>query len=282
MLGIIGGTGVYKIEGLEVKSEDIVNTPYGEPSAPLIQAEYKGQELIFLARHGAQHQLMPHEVNYRANIWALKSLGVKQIVGVSAVGSLREDLAPGDFVIPNQYFDFVKGQREKSFFGDGLVAHVSTAETTCLNLTEALRKSAEVIDIKVHTGKTYACVDGPRLGTQAESHFLRNAANCDIVGMTNVPEAFLAREAQICYATLCIVTDYDCWKENTGEHVTVEMIISRYGQSIEKAKVLLKAFLEQPRPEINPEYRECLQFSILTPEEALTPEKKQLLKLLKE
>jgi len=281
MLGIIGGTGLYNIEGLNVISEDEIDTPYGAPSAPLMKAEYAGQELIFLARHGKQHQLMPHEVNYRANIWALKSMSVKQLVGVSAVGSLREELKPGAFVIPDQYFDFVKGAREKSFFGEGLVAHVSTATVTCSNLTQAIKNTASELDMELHTGKAYACVDGPRLGTQVESHFLRNAAGCDIVGMTNVPEAFLAREAQICYCVIGIVTDYDCWKTDTKYHVTVEAMIARYGKSIESVTTLLKDFLEQPRPEIDAGYRECLSSSILTPEDALTPEKKKLLALLR-
>jgi 5'-methylthioadenosine phosphorylase len=151
------------------------------------------KDVVFLARHGKSHEYLPHEVNYRANIWALKKLGVTRAIGISAVGSLRHHLKPGDLCIPGQYFDFVKGAREKSFFGGGLAAHISTAEPTCPALTKALSHAGQDRDIEIHTGVTYACVDGPRLGTRAESFFLKDSAKCDLVGMTNVPEAFLAR-----------------------------------------------------------------------------------------
>lgn len=281
MIGIIGGTGVYGIEGLTIEKEEHMETPYGAPSAPLVYAGYEGKNVIFLARHGKNHELLPHEVNYRANIWALKAAGVRQVVGVSAVGSLRRRLAPGDFAIPSQYFDFVKGNREKTFFGGGLAAHVSTAEPTCKNLTAGLVKAAKMLGMTVHTGVTYGCVDGPRLGTQAESNFLRNGAGCDLVGMTNVPEVFLAREAQLCYCTVGVVTDYDCWLEDPEEHVTVVDVIRRYGESIAKVKKLLRGFLSSPLPLIDPGHRETLQYAVLTPEDMLSADKKQLLDLLR-
>jgi 5'-methylthioadenosine phosphorylase len=199
MLSVIGGTGVYAFEGLEITDTHEVVTPFGRPSAPIVEGRLGGAPLLFLARHGQGHALLPHEVNYRANIWALKSLGATRVVGVSAVGSLRLEIAPGDLSVPDQYFDFVKGPREKSFFGGGMAAHVSTAEPTCARLTAAVAAAGERVGVSVHTGKTYGCVDGPRLGTRAESFFLRDAAGCDLVGMTNVPEVFLAREAQLCY-----------------------------------------------------------------------------------
>ncbi|MEH6628526.1 MAG: S-methyl-5'-thioadenosine phosphorylase [Motiliproteus sp.] len=282
MLAIIGGTGIYQLDGLEITAQHAMDTPYGAPSAEIVQGRIGQRELFFLPRHGSAHQLLPSEVNYRANIWALKTLGVTQIIGVSAVGSLRHEIAPGDLSIPAQYFDFVKGNREKTFFGGGLAAHVSTAEPTCDELTQALVKAGETLDIHIHTGKTYGCVDGPRLGTRAESFFLRDAAGCDLVGMTNVPEVFLAREAQICYCTLAIATDYDCWLDDPSQHVTVAQVIERYGASLEKAKQLLLALIssddEIPESESS---RTSLACAVMTPESALNEEKRQLLELLK-
>jgi len=281
MLAIIGGTGIYDMDGLTVSHEHQIDTPYGAPSAPIVQGGFAGREVCFLPRHGQAHQLLPGEVNYRANIWALKRLGVTRIIGISAVGSLREEIAPGDLSLPSQYFDFVKGARERSFFGDGLVAHVSTAEPTCATLAEGIRLAGEQVNIGVHTGRTYACVDGPRLGTRAESQFLRGAAGCDLVGMTNVPEVFLAREAQICYCTIAIATDYDCWMDDPAQHVTVEQVIRRYGASLERAKTLLRAYLgSEPQP-CGCGCRQALACAVLTPPEVLTPEKRELLALLK-
>jgi len=280
MLAIIGGTGIYQIDGLNVIDEVEVNTPFGEPSAPIIKAAYKDKEILFLPRHGKHHQFMPHEINYKANIFALKKLGTKQILGFSATGSLREYIHPGDFAIPEQYFDNIKGSRDRTFFGEGIAAHVSTAEPTCKNLTEWVADTATKMGITLHTGKTYACVDGPRLGTKAESNFLR-MAGCDLVGMTNVPEVFLAREAQICYATIGIVTDYDCWMEDPNHHVSVAQVIERYGDSIEKAKSLLLELLASPLPKIDIDYRESLKFAVLTPETNIPESKKELIETLR-
>ncbi len=281
MLAIVGGTGIYTLEGLAVLEERICSTPFGEPSAPLLFAEIDGREVIFLARHGVDHHLLPHEINYRANIWALKSLGVLQLVAVSAVGSLRRELAPGDFAIPDQYVDFVRGTREKTFFGGGLVAHVSTAEPVCPHLSDALARTGEALGVKVHRQVTNGTVDGPRLGTRAESMFLRDCGGCDLVGMTNVPEVFLAREAQMCYSAISIITDYDCWLDDSREHVTVKDVLNRYGESINKVKNLLRQFLRTTPPVINEEYRQSLGDAILSSEASLTPEKKELLALLK-
>ena len=280
MLAIIGGTGIYNIEGLTVLEEVDVKTPFGVPSAPIVKARYGKHDILFLPRHGRNHQFLPHEVNYRANIFALKSLGARQILGFSAVGSLREDIKPGDYAIPSQYFDWVKQPRERTFFGGGLAAHISTAEPTCPNLTRWAAEGTKAMGLTLHTGKTYACVDGPRLGTRAESHFLR-MAGCDLVGMTNVPEVFLAREAQLCYATIGIATDYDCWLDDPSQHVSVAAVIARYGASLEKAKSLLKTLLESPLPQIDASYRESLKEAVLTPEAALSDKKKQLLAILK-
>jgi 5'-methylthioadenosine phosphorylase len=280
MLGIIGGTGLYNLEGLNIIDEKNITTPFGSPSSAIICSEYKSNKVFFLPRHGKDHQFLPHEVNYLANIWALKHLGVKQIISVSAVGSLKQEIKPGDFVIPSQYFDWVKNNRIKSFFGDGIVAHISTAQPSCYNLTQAIAKTAKNLNINLHLNKTYACVDGPRLGTKAESNFLRNGANCDIVGMTNIPEVFLAREAQICYCTIAIATDYDCWLDDPNQHVTVAMVIERFEENIAKVKQLLLKFLENDLPQIDEEYRQSLNNAILSKPENLTDKQMQLLNLL--
>jgi len=280
MLAIIGGTGIYHIDGLTVIKQHIINTPYGKPSAEIIRGMYQNKEVLFLPRHGSNHQLLPAEVNYRANIWALKLLGVKQIIGLSAAGSLQEEIKPGNLVIADQYFDFVKGSREKTFFGQGLAAHISTAEPTCVALADAIASAAKNCSIDIHRNKTYACVDGPRLGTKAESLFLKNAAGCDLVGMTNVPEVFLAREAQICYCTVGIATDYDSWKDDPSEHVTVEQVISRYGNSIVEAKKVLEAYIKGTPAICNSGCNHALKSAVLTPVDAMSEQNKVLFSLL--
>ncbi|WP_435275926.1 S-methyl-5'-thioadenosine phosphorylase [Psychrobium sp. nBUS_13] len=280
MLAVIGGTGIYSIEGLNVIEEHVVETPFGSPSAAIVRGAYLGKEILFLPRHGNNHGLLPSEVNYRANIWALKSLGVSQIIGLSAVGSLQQEVKPGDLAIADQYFDFVKSPREKTFFGHGLVAHVSTAEPTCRALADKISDAASAIDIAVHRNKTYACVDGPRLGTRAESLFLKNAVQADLVGMTNVPEVFLAREAQICYCTIGIATDYDCWQDDPAEHVTVEQVISRYGKSLEKAKSVLAAYIKGQNAQCKSGCNHVLASSVLTPVEAMDAQQSSLFNVL--
>ncbi|MGH8789638.1 MAG: MTAP family purine nucleoside phosphorylase [Cupriavidus necator] len=282
MLGIIGGTGIYAIDGLSVLQEHRVDTPFGAPSAPAVHGRLGAMEVMFLPRHGRQHELLPHEVNYRANIYALKALGIRQIIGLSAVGSLRQAIAPGDFAIPTQYVDWVRGNRAKTFFGEGLVAHVSSAEPTCARLASILEATVSDLRLPVHSGVAYGCVDGPRLGTRAESHFLRDAMACDVVGMTNVPEVFLAREAQICYCTLGIVTDYDCWLEDPAWHATVAAVIARYGESVGKARQILTQILSTGLPDHNAcPCRHALSEAVLTPEGAVPAEKRALLQLLR-
>lgn len=280
MLALIGGTGVYRMEGMEVLDAIAAETPFGTPSSPVLKGKIADQEILFLARHGLQHQFLPHEVNYRANIFALKSLGATQIIGISAVGSLKEEIAPGDLAIPSQYFDWTKGRRAATFFGNGIAAHVSTALPVSANLTKWIAQQAQAMDIRLHTGVTYACVEGPRLGTRAESQFLRQAG-CHVVGMTNVPEAFLAREAQICYATIGIATDYDCWMEDPAKHVQATEIFALYKQSLLKAQDLLASLLATPRPPEEAEIRQSLAFALLTPEHSFTPEQKAWLEVLR-
>ena len=280
MLAIIGGTGLYKINGLEVISEEEADTPFGKPSAPLARCRSGGREFLFLPRHGAGHQFLPHEINYRANIFALKQAGAKMVIGFSAVGSLREEIAPGDFAVPAQYFDWTRGTRERTFFGNGIAAHVSTAIPTCPQLTDWIANAATELGYTLHTGKTYACVEGPRLGTKAESHFMR-MAGCDLVGMTNVPEVFLAREAQLCYATIGISTDYDCWMDDPSKHVSVAEVIARFGGSLERAQTLLMTLLSLPDPQINEAYRQALKDAVLTPDAAISEEAMSWLSVLR-
>jgi 5'-methylthioadenosine phosphorylase len=280
MLAIIGGTGLYDLAGLEVDERTDADTPFGTPSGTLVRGRIGKQPLLFLPRHGSGHQLLPHEINYRANIFALKRAGATMVLGVSAVGSLAEHLAPGDLAMPEQYFDWTRGVRALSFFGAGVAAHVSTANPVSAALVAAVAAAAHALGITLHRGLTYACVEGPRLGTRAESHFLRQAG-CHLVGMTNVPEAFLAREAQMAYATIGIVTDYDCWMEDPARHASVSAIFERYGQSLAAARALLDQLLSRPMPEAEPEIRSALAAAMLTPDDALTAPQREWLDVLR-
>ncbi len=270
MLAIIGGTGLYDLSGLQVEERIAGDTPFGPASGELLRGRIGNQSLLFLARHGAGHRLLPHEVNYRANIFALKRAGATMVLGFSAVGSLAEHIAPGDLAMPEQYFDWTRGVRERTFFGQGVAAHVSTANPVSAALVDAAAAAAQSLGITLHRGLTYACVEGPRLGTRAESQFLRQAG-CHLVGMTNVPEVFLAREAQMAYATVGIVTDYDCWLEDPARHVSVAGIFELYGQSLATARRLLDHWLAQPVPTPELAIRTALQSAMLTPDAALTP-----------
>ncbi|MDG1819782.1 MAG: S-methyl-5'-thioadenosine phosphorylase [Porticoccaceae bacterium] len=282
MLAIMGGSGLYKLEGLEIEEQLEVTTPFGTPSAPISRGSYRGRPVLFLARHGTAHQLLPHEVNYRANIFALKQLGARQIFSVSAAGSLREDIKPGDLALVSQYFDHTRGVREKTFFGGGVVAHISTANPACPALSADIQAAAEQIAQPLHTDNTYACVEGPRLGTRAESHFLRSAANCDLVGMTNVPEAFLAREAQLAYCSLCLITDYDCWMDDPSQHVSVDKFFEVYSGTLTKAVALLSQLLSQPLSETPADIRSALQTAVMTPKAQLSADQQQWLGILQQ
>lgn len=282
MIGIIGGTGLYQMEGLTIVQTRSVETPFGLPSAPLVLGHLGREKVVFLPRHGIKHQLLPGEINYRANIWALKALGVRQVIGISAVGSLQKQMAPGDFTLPDQYFDWTWGRRAKTFFGDGLVAHVSTAEPTCPTLRDCIQKAAQLNSLKLHQKKTYGCVEGPRLGTKAESIFLQNSG-CHMVGMTNIPEVFLAREAQLCYATIAIITDYDCWLDDPAQHVDVSQAMALYKQSIGKLQALFqRLFQEQNDGTLRCNCRSTLKGAVITAEADLTEEKKRMLAFLRE
>jgi 5'-methylthioadenosine phosphorylase len=280
MLAIVGGSGLYELEGLAIERRIDEPTPFGPASGEVSLGTLHGQRLLFLPRHGKGHRLLPHEINYRANVFALKRAGATQLLSVSAVGSLAHRLAPGDLSMPEQYFDWTRGTRERTFFGGGVAAHVSTAKPVSARLVDAAAAAAQRAGVPLHRGLTYACVEGPRLGTQAESFFLRNAG-CHLVGMTNVPEAFLAREAQIAYATLAVVTDYDCWLDDPGQHASVAAIFERYAQSLGQARRVIDALLQAPLPEPEPEIRGALQEAVMTPDAALRPEQRAWLAVLR-
>jgi len=271
MLGIIGGSGVYNIEGLENTRWVKAESTFGEPSDEVLIGELGGQSIAFLPRHGRGHRIPPSEINFRANIDALKRLGVTDIVSVSAVGSLREHLAPGTFVIVDQFIDRTFA-REKSFFGNGLVAHVSMAHPVCHRLGDHLYAAAQQIDIPVLRGGTYLVMEGPQFSSLAESELYRSW-NCDVIGMTNMPEAKLAREAEICYATVAMVTDYDCWHPN-HDNVTVDAIVKVLLANADKARALVKSVA--PRVQGDGAACQCgcrsaLQYAILTAPEARDP-----------
>ena len=236
-IGIIGGSGVYDIEGLEDKRWEKVESPFGEPSDELLFGELHGVQLAFLPRHGRGHKIPPSDINFRANIDAMKRVGVTDVISVSAVGSLREHLSPGTFVIVDQFIDRTFA-REKSFFGNGLVAHVSMAHPVCARLGEHIENAAIEAGISVMRGGTYLVMEGPQFSTLAESELYRQWG-CDVIGMTNMPEAKLAREAELCYATVAMVTDYDCWHPNHDD-VTVDQIIQVLLANADKARTLVK------------------------------------------
>jgi 5'-methylthioadenosine phosphorylase len=279
MIGIIGGTGLYRMEALQVTQTREVSTPFGPPSSPIVLGVLQGREVAFLARHGLHHDLLPGEINFRANIWALKSVGVRTVIGVSAVGSLREEIRPGDISLPSQYLDFTKGQRAATFFGRGMVAHISTAQPVCSATTALITRVARSLGTKVHENKTYACVEGPRLGTRAESFFLRGAG-ADLVGMTNVPEAFLAAEAQLGYCTISLATDYDCWLDDASQHVSAEQVIALFHKNLGRVQQLLAgAVAEYVEDESRP-CRRALRTAIVTPREQLTDEQRGIVDFL--
>ena len=278
MLGVIGGTGLYRMEALKDVQKLRVETPFGKPSAEITVGSFDGKSIAFLPRHGLHHEFLPSEINYRANVWALKSIGVKRVISVSAVGSLESSIKPGDLAIPSQYIDWTSGQRRSTFFGEGVVGHISSAEPTCPLLTQTVQMAAKELALNLHMGKTYVCVEGPRLGTRAESLLFKNQG-CHLVGMTNVPEVFLAREAQLSYCTLAVATDYDCWLEDPNEHVSVDKVMALYMSSIEKVQGLLKKVFVMPFDEDVSPCRKSLQGAIVT--QIIHDSKSEMVKVLK-
>jgi 5'-methylthioadenosine phosphorylase len=243
-IGIIGGSGLYSMPGFEIEREAVIDTPWGKPSDPYIVGKLAGKQVAFLARHGRGHRISPSELNFRANIYGFKSLGVERIISLSAVGSLKEEHRPLDFVIPDQFFDRTKS-RPSTFFGDGLVVHISFADPICPQLTDVAYEACTQVGVTAKRGGTYLCMEGPQFSTKAESNVYRSWG-MDVIGMTNLQEAKLAREAEICYVTVAMVTDYDCWHED-HDAVTVSDIIANLMKNAENAcRVVARAVAAMP------------------------------------
>jgi 5'-methylthioadenosine phosphorylase len=271
VIGIIGGSGLYNIEGLTDTRWERVETPWGEPSDELLIGEFAGAKVVFLPRHGRGHKIAPSDLNYRANIDALKRAGVTDILSMSAVGSLKEELPPGHFVIVDQFIDR-SFARAKSFFGQGCVAHVSMAHPVCPRLGDALQATATELNLPVTRGGTYLVMEGPQFSTLAESNLYRSWG-CSVIGMTNMPEAKLAREAEICYASVAMVTDYDCWHED-HDAVTVDAVVKVLIGNADKARGLVQAVLPKITAERGPCPAGCdraLEYALITAPEARDP-----------
>ena len=277
VLGVIGGSGLYELEGLQSVERRTVETPFGPPSSPVIIGDLGGKTVAFLARHGIGHTISPAEVNYRANIYALKALGSERVVSVSACGSLREDFAPGDVVVPDQLFDRSCG-RANSFFGEGVVAHVSVAEPFCSDLSAALFDSVSRVGGTVHRGGALVTIPGPRFSTRAESNTYR-AWGMSIIGMTTCPEAFLAREAEMCYAVMAHVTDYDVW-HIAEEPVTVEMVVRTLQANTRLAQAAIGGLLETLPPGRACACGTALKDALITSRVHAAPEARRKLALL--
>ncbi len=276
-IGIIGGSGLYDMEELKKVEKVHLETPFGEPSDDYITGEMNGIPVAFLARHGRGHRILPSEINYRANIWGMKKLGVEQIISVSAVGSLKEEIAPGHLVFADQFIDRTY-RRNASFFGQGIVAHVALADPVCESLREKLAEAAHVLQIPHHKNGTYVCIEGPQFSTKAESNLYRSW-RADIIGMTNVTEAKLAREAQLCYATIALATDYDCWHPD-HDSVTAEQVIQTLLANVEKARQMLKAIIPALSHQRSCTCGQALKHAVVTNEAAMNPATKNHLQLI--
>jgi 5'-methylthioadenosine phosphorylase len=259
LLAVVGGSGLYSMPGLEEIEEHATDTPFGAPSAPVLVGSLEGRRVAFLARHGRHHTITPTEVNYRANIWALKSLGARFVLSVSACGSLREDYAPGDIVVPDQLFDFTH-RRARSFFGEGFVVHVGAADPFCGPFSAQLQAACEAAGATVHPGGDYVTIEGPRFSTRAESNTFRSWG-LSIIGMTTSPEAFLAREAELHYAVMAHVTDYDVWHE---EPVSVEMVVRTLGKNTQLAQEAIRHLAADLETEQDCECERALANAIIT------------------
>ena len=277
ILGVIGGSGLYDFPALMKKKDIVVSTPYGDPSSPIVTGELSGKPVAFLARHGIGHIYSPSEVNYRANIYALKSIGVNRIISISACGSLRESYSPGHIVIPDQVFDFTN-KRERSFFGGGASVHVSVSEPFCPQLSDAVYQAVLKTGAVVHKSGTYITIEGPRFSTKAESNLYREWG-MSIIGMTACPEVFLAREAEMCYSTMAHVTDYDVWHENK-EPVTVEMVVKVLKANTEKAQRAIINLVENLPTTKTCTCESALKDAVMTQKDLISNELRKKLDLL--
>lgn len=277
-IGIIGGSGLYQIDQLENIQEHEVQTPWGAPSDLVIEGRLGNSSLLFLPRHGRQHRIPPHQINYRANIAAMKQLGADALLSISAVGSLREQIRPGHFVAVDQFIDFTRSGRPSTFFDTGVVAHVSMADPVCNDLRQRLIGIARQLDIQIHDSGTYICMEGPQFSSRAESEMYRSWG-ADVVGMTNMPEAKLAREAGLCYSTLALSTDYDCWKTDE-EHVSTAMVIQTMHRNVENARRLIVELASRPISDCQCGCATAAAQSIITSDDQRDPAQCQRLKSL--
>lgn len=274
-VGVIGGSGIYKLDAIKVVKSHKVETPFGKPSAEIMECEVEGASFYFLPRHGIGHHYTPSEVNYRANIFALKKLGVNTVVSISAVGSLQEEYAPRDFVVVDQFIDWTKGLRKRTFFDEGMVGHVSVADPVEKGLSRRLHEYCQKAGVKSHLGGAYVCIEGPQFSTRAESKIYRSFGAA-VIGMTNCPEAFLAKEAGMAYATVAMVTDYDCWKE---EHCTVQEIMA----VMKSNYVSAQAFIKVAIPDLvkNPmTFAPENAYAVITDENLRSPHQKAILDVI--
>ena len=276
-IGIIGGSGLYDIPGLEEKRERQIDTPFGSPSDAYILGRLEGKRVAFLARHGRGHRILPTELNFRANIYGFKLLGVKRLLSASAVGSLKLEHKPMDFVLPDQFVDRTR-QRVSTFFGEGIVAHISFADPICSQLAQQVEVAAGKIKFPIKRGGSYVCIEGPAFSTRAESELYRSWG-MDLIGMTNLQEAKLAREAEICYVTIAMVTDYDCWHEEE-EPVTVEMLLGYLEKNSGNAQNLIKEVLKILSDEFDCPCQHALQNAIITQPDVIPETTKQKLKVI--
>ncbi len=277
-IGVIGGSGLYEIEGFTGLEEVALETPFGKPSDTFICGELEGVRMVFLPRHGRGHRLLPSEVPYRANIYGMKKLGVERIISVSAVGSMKEKIAPGHIVVPDQFFDRTTGKRASTFFGDGVVGHIPFADPVCPELSDLLYHSALAVEATVHKGGTYLCIEGPNFSTRAESQVFRSWG-VEVIGMTNLPEARLAREAEICYGTVAMATDYDCWHEEHDD-VTVDAVLAIIRQNVATARNIIREAARRLGGPAECDCKSALQNAIMTPKEIVPEETKRRLDLI--
>ncbi|KAF0221520.1 MAG: 5'-methylthioadenosine [Geobacteraceae bacterium] len=278
IIGVIGGSGLYEMEGLSGIEHVTVDTPFGKPSDEYVTGRLNGVRMVFLPRHGKGHRLLPSEVNYRANIYGMKKFGVTRIISVSAVGSMKEEIVPGHIVIPDQFIDRTKGIRKDTFFGNGVVAHVQFADPVCAELSENLAEAARDAGATVHKGGAYVCMEGPAFSTRAESHMYRSFG-VSVIGMTNLTEAKLAREAEICYGVIALSTDYDCWHE-THEEVSVESVVAVIKQNVAMAKDIIRHAVGRIKAERFCPCREAMKFAVISDKSVIPIETRENLELL--
>jgi 5'-methylthioadenosine phosphorylase len=276
-IGVIGGSGLYAMADLAGAREVAVETPFGAPSDALVVGELDGRSVAFLARHGRGHRLLPSEINHRANVWAFKRLGVETLVSVSAVGSMRLDYRPMDVVLPDQFIDWTR-RRDTTFFGEGLVAHVSMARPVCPALRVALAGACRDAGVRTHDGGVYLCMEGPQFSSRAESELYRSW-NVDVIGMTNAPEAKLAREAEICYATLAMVTDYDCWHDGEAA-VSVDAVLTALNRNAATAQDVVRRLLGSLPEPPTCDCRQALAAALITDPARIPPDTRRRLGLL--